>query len=113
MSVVHAMVAPEELIELAQGCDVAILMNHYLSGTELTASYRKAVGNHQDNAVMAKRAGVKTLVLTHFLGEIDQPVIREKIMHEVRQEFDGQVIWGEDLMRISVAQNGLAKIEGR
>ena len=102
----------EELIELAQGCDVAILMNHYLSGTELTSGYRKAVGNHRDNAVIAQRAGVKTLVLTHFLAQIDEPGIHEQILREVRQEFDGQVIWGEDLMRISLAGSQLAKIEG-
>jgi ribonuclease BN (tRNA processing enzyme) len=50
----------EELIELARGCDVLIVMNHYLSGTEPTASYRKGVGNHQDNAVIARRAEAKT-----------------------------------------------------
>jgi ribonuclease BN (tRNA processing enzyme) len=103
----------EEMIELAQGSDVLIHMNHYLSGTEPTASYRKACGNHQDNAMIAKRAGVKTLVLTHFLAHLDRPGIREQIISEVKQVFDGQVIWGEDLMRISIAKNGLAKIEGR
>jgi ribonuclease Z len=103
----------EDLIELARGCDLAILMNHYQSGTELTASYRQAVGNHQDNALIAKRAGVKTLVLTHFLAEVDQPDIREQILREVRQEFGGQVIWGEDLMQIRLAGPELAKIEAR
>jgi len=86
-------------------------MNHYFSGTEPTASYRKACGNHRDNAVIAKRAGVKTLVLTHVLTQIDQPGVREQIVHEIRQEFDGHVIWGEDLMRLTLAGPGLAKIE--
>jgi ribonuclease BN (tRNA processing enzyme) len=103
----------EELIELARGCDALIVMNHYLSGAEPTASYRKAVGNHQDNAVIARRAGVRTLVLSHFLAQLDRPAIREQILREVRQEFDGQVIWGEDLMRISLSKNGLAEVEGR
>jgi ribonuclease Z len=93
----------EELIELARGCDVAILMNHYLSGTEPTASYRAACGNHRDNAVIARRAGVKTLVLTHVLAHIDQPGVREQIIHEIKQEFDGRVIWGEDLMRLDIS----------
>jgi ribonuclease BN (tRNA processing enzyme) len=103
----------EELIELARGCDALIVMNHYLSGAEPSASYRKAVGNHQDNAVVARRAGVKTLVLSHFLAQLDQPAIREQVLREVRQEFKGQVIWGEDLMRISLVRNSLAKVEGR
>lgn len=99
----------EELIELARGCDVLIHMNHYFSGTEPTASYRLACGNHRDNAVIAKRAGVKTLVLTHFLAQIDQPGVRQQIIREVQQEFDGNVIWGEDLMRLTLAESGLVK----
>jgi ribonuclease BN (tRNA processing enzyme) len=101
----------EEVIELARGCDVAIPMNHYLSGTEPTASYRAACGNHRDNAVIARRAGVKTLALTHVLAQIDRPGIREQIIREVKQEFDGQVIWGEDLMRLTLRKHSLVKIE--
>jgi ribonuclease Z len=101
----------EEVIELARGCDVAILMNHYLSGTEPTASYRAACGNHKDNAVIAQRAGVKTLALTHVLAQIDQPGIREQIIREVKQVFAGQVIWGEDLMRLTLTEQGIVKIE--
>jgi ribonuclease Z len=91
-----------ELVELARGCDVLIQMNHHFSGTEPTANYRAAVGNHRDNAAIAKRAGVKTLVLTHFLSQIDQPGVREKIIHEIQQEFEGKVIWGEDLMQLTL-----------
>jgi ribonuclease Z len=101
----------EEVIELARGCDVAILMNHYLSGTEPTASYRAACGNHKDNAVIAQRAGVKTLALTHVLAQIDRPGVREQIIREVKQVFAGQVIWGEDLMRLTLTEHGLVKIE--
>ncbi|HZS03537.1 MAG TPA: MBL fold metallo-hydrolase [Blastocatellia bacterium] len=101
----------KEVIELARGCDVAILMNHYLSGTEPTASYRRACGNHRDNAVIARRAGVKTLVLTHVLSRIDRVGVREQIVREVSQEFDGRVVWGEDLMQLTLAEHGLVKIE--
>ena len=104
--------ASEELVELARGCDMLIHMNHYLSGTEPTASYRKACGNHRDNAVIAKRAGVKTLVLTHVLAQIDQPGVRERIVHEVQQEFEGKVIWGEDLMQLTLTGDGQVTIEG-
>jgi ribonuclease Z len=102
----------DELVELARGCDVLIHMNHHFSGTEPTASYRAACGNHRDNAAIAKRAGVKTLVLTHVLAQIDRPGIREQIVHEIQREFAGQVIWGEDLMRLSLSTAGVAAIEG-
>lgn len=87
-----------------------IQMNHHLSGTEPSASYRAAVGSYKDNAQIAKRAGVKTLVLTHFLAPIDQPGVRERIVHEIRQEFGGRGIRGEDLMQLTLAGSSLTGI---
>jgi ribonuclease BN (tRNA processing enzyme) len=82
----------DTIVELAKGCDILIHMNHYFSGTEPTPAYRAACGNHRDNAIIAKRAGAKTLVLTHLLAQIDQPGIREQIVHEIQQVFEGKVI---------------------
>ena len=53
--------------------------------------------------IIAKRAGVKTLVLTHLLAQIDLPGIREQIVHEIQQVFEGKVVWGEDLMRLGLS----------
>jgi ribonuclease BN (tRNA processing enzyme) len=102
-----------ELVELARGCDVLIQMNHHFSGTEPSAAYRAACGNHEDNARLARDAGVKTLVLTHLLPQIDRPGVRERIVHEIQRLFDGRVIWGEDLMRLDIAPSGVAAIEER
>ncbi len=101
----------DALVELARGCDMLIAMNHYFSGTEPTAAFRGATGNHRDNAQIARRAGVKTLVLTHLTPQIDLPGIREQIVHEIRQDFDGKVIWGEDLMRLSLSGSQISAIE--
>jgi ribonuclease BN (tRNA processing enzyme) len=103
--------ASDEIVALAKGCDVLIHMNHYFSGTAPSPAYRAACGNHKDNAVVAQRAGVKTLVLTHLLGQIDQPRIREQIVHEIQQIFDGKVVWGEDLMQLTFAGPVIAGIE--
>jgi hypothetical protein len=54
---------------------------------------------------------VKTLVLTHLLAQIDQPAIRERIVHEIQQDYDGRVIWGEDRMRIPVRAADVSSIE--
>jgi ribonuclease BN (tRNA processing enzyme) len=78
-------------------------MNHHFSGTEPTPSYRAACGNHVDNALVAQRAGAKTLVLTHLTPQLDRPGVRERILDEIAQVFHGRVIWGEDLMEIDVA----------
>jgi len=103
----------DAIVELAKGCDILIHMNHYFSGTEPSPAYRMACGNHRDNAVIAKRAGVKTLVLTHLLGQIDQPSVRELIVHEIQNIFEGKVIRGEDLMRLTLADARVSTIESR
>ncbi len=103
--------ACDEMIDLARGCDILIHMNHHFSGTEPTESYRRACGNHVDNAVTAARAGVKTLVLTHLLEKICNPETRERILDEIGQTFDGQVVWGEDLMRLTLSRPGIATVE--
>lgn len=103
----------DAIVELAKGCDILIHMNHYFSGTEPSPAYRAACGNHRDNAVIAKRAGAKTLVLTHLLGQIDQPSVREQIVHEIQTAFDGRVIWGEDLMTLTLAGSKVSAIETR
>ena len=103
--------ACDALTELARGCDILVHMNHHFSGTEPTAAYRAACGNHVDNAATAQKAGVKTLVLTHVLPQIDRPGIREQIVHEIQQVFSGRVIWGEDLMELTVAPTGVSAIE--
>jgi len=95
----------DALVELARGCDVLIHMNHYFSGREPSPSFRAACGNHRDNAALARRAGVKTLVLTHLTSEIDRPDVREQILREIREDYDGQVIWGQDLMEIPIGSN--------
>lgn len=99
------------LVQLAKGCDLFIAMNHFFSGSEPTAAFRLATGNHRDNAEIAKRAGVKTLVLTHLTEQIDQPTIREQIVHEIRQIFDGKLVWGEDLMKLGLVDARLSAIE--
>ncbi len=103
----------DSIIALAKGCDMLIAMNHYFSGTEPSTAYRSATGNHRDCATMAQRAGAKVLVLTHLLDQIDQPTIREQIVHEIQQEFAGKVIWGEDLMRLSLSGTRVGGIETR
>jgi ribonuclease BN (tRNA processing enzyme) len=93
--------ATDAIVELARGCDILIHMNHLFSGTAPTSAFRDAVGHHKGNARAAQRAGVKTLVLVHAVPSIDQPRIRERIVHEIRQEFSGNVVWGHDLMQLT------------
>jgi ribonuclease Z len=90
----------DSIVELAKDCDILIHMNHAFSGTSPSAAFRDAVGHHKGNAIVAQRAGVKTLVLVHPPPAIDQPRIREQMVHEIQQQFSGKVVWGEDLMQL-------------
>ena len=101
----------EDVITLAKNCDVLIVMNHFFSGTEPTDSFRRVCGSHLDNAAVAEKADVKTLVLSHVLEQIDQPGIREKIITDVGKIYKGNIIWGEDLMQIPIAGPDLHKLE--
>lgn len=102
---------PPALIELARGCDVLIHMNHYFSGTEPTDIYRVVCGNHEDVAQVASAAGVKTLVLTHFLEQIDQPGLREHIVREIAKTFHGHIVWGEDRMEVPIKGPKMFRME--
>lgn len=91
-----------DIVKLSEGVDVLIHMNHYRTGTEVTEIYRAVCGNHIDTAHVARKAGAKTLVLTHFLEQIDQTGVREQILREMMEIYDGNIIWGEDLMEIPI-----------
>jgi len=90
----------EPFIEFAKDADVLIHMNHFLSGTELTPEYRIMSGSHLDNAETAKRAGVGMLVVTHLQPDLDKFGVKERMVAEMAQVFDGGIIVGEDLMQV-------------
>lgn len=90
------------LVSLAKGSDILI--------------YDAALGPAQDISPpnvyhtppadigkAAKRAGVKTLVLSHFMPPYIEAKTR-RILSAVKDEFDGEVILAEDLM--TLAANG-------
>src|SRR5262245_18181278 len=92
----------ETVIELAHKVDVLIHMMHLASGTEPSAQFRKSSGAHTDVAEVARRAKVGALVLSHFTPQIDTPGTRERLIAEMSGIYRGPIIWGEDLMTLSV-----------
>ncbi len=90
----------EPFIEFAKGADVLIHMNHFLSGTELTSEYRVMSGSHIDNAEIAKSADVGMLVLTHLQPDLDAFGVRERMVTEMAEIYEGPIVVGHDLMEI-------------
>ena len=100
-----------ELAEFAKGADVLVHEVMYLPGVEaLVRRLPNAtrLGAHllaahtvcEDVGRIAAQAGVKTLVLSHFVPGDDPSITDDQWAQDVRKHFKGQIIVGKDLMEI-------------
>jgi ribonuclease BN (tRNA processing enzyme) len=100
-----------ELVEFSRGADVLVHEVMYLPGVEAllrrvsnAATLREhLLASHtvtEDVGRVAAQAGVKTLVLTHFVPGDDPSITDENWTEGVRKHYDGRVIVGRDLMVI-------------
>ena len=100
-----------ELAEFAKGADVLVHEVMYLPGIEALIKRlpnAKRLREHlmaahtvpEDVGKIAAQAGVKTLVLSHFVPGDDPSITDEQWAEGVRAHFKGQVIVGKDLMEI-------------
>ena len=100
------------LVRLAEGADV-LVHEVLLRSPEETADWlrlpvehplvRHIVRSHtsyRDVGRLAKEAGVGTLVLSHFVPG-DETVDEAKVLSAIRETFDGEVVFGADLMEIA------------
>jgi len=90
----------EAIEELAQGADMLIHMCYFISGSFLKPDQKLTSSGHLEAARTAAKAGVKTLIATHFTPQLDALGVKEKCLGEMREVFDGRIIWGKDLMEI-------------
>lgn len=93
---------PESMIELSKNADMLIHMCHFASGMEPTDAYRQASGNHMDIAEVARRANVRTVVLSHMIHLLDRPGVMERLVAEMKTIYDGNIVIGRDLMKLSL-----------
>ena len=100
-----------ELAEFAKGADVLVHEVMYLPGIEklirqlpdakrLRAHLMAAHTSTEDVGRVAAQAGVKTLVLSHFVPGDDPSITDEQWAEGVRKNFKGRIIVGKDLMEI-------------
>ena len=100
-----------ELAEFTKGADVLVHEVMYLPGIERLikqSSGAKRLREHllaahtstEDVGKIAAQAGVKTLVLTHFVPGDDPSITDEQWAEGVRRHFKGRIIVGKDLMEI-------------
>jgi len=100
-----------ELAEFAKGADVLVHEVMYLPGIDALVSRlpnAKRLREHLMTAhtspeqvgKIAAQAGVKTLVLSHFVPGDDASITDEQWSEDIRKNFKGRVIVGKDLMEI-------------
>lgn len=85
-------------VDLAQGADLLVAESTFLSeDAVLAAEYKHLTA--ADAARLARDAGVRRLVLTHFSQRYPE---NERFGQEARAIFGGDVVVGEDLARVAV-----------
>ena len=100
-----------ELAEFAKGADVLVHEVMYLPGVEALVRRLPNAGRLREHLLaahtvpedvgrVAAQAGVKTLVLSHFVPGDDPSITDEQWAHDVRKHFKGRIIVGKDLMEI-------------
>ena len=100
-----------ELAEFAKGADVLIHEVMYLPGIEALLKRlpnAKRLREHlmaahtlpEDVGKIAAQAGVKTLVLSHFVPGDDASITDEQWSEGARKYFKGKIVVGRDLMEI-------------
>jgi ribonuclease BN (tRNA processing enzyme) len=100
-----------ELAEFAKGADVLVHEAMYLPGVEALARRlpnAKRLREHllaahtlpEDVGRIAAQAGVKNLVLNHFVPGDDLSITDEDWARDVRKHFKGRIVVGKDLMEV-------------
>ena len=90
------------LTELAAGADVLVHMCHFINGVVTDPRLTGCCSGHLDAARTARDAQVSTLVLVHLTEQVSRPGIRERLLYEAGQIFDGHIIFGEDLLDVPI-----------
>jgi ribonuclease Z len=98
------------LTSLAAGADVLLHMCHFVNGAEGDPRLTAATSGHLDAARTALDAGAGTLVLVHITEQVEQPGVRERVIHEAAEIFPGRIIFGEDRLDISIDAGPIERV---
>lgn len=101
----------KDLAEFAKGADVLVHEIMYLPAVESLVKRLPNAGRlrqhllaahtlPEDVGKVASQAGVKTLVLTHFVPGDDPAITEEQWTQGIRQYYKGQIVVGRDLLEI-------------
>jgi ribonuclease BN (tRNA processing enzyme) len=101
----------ENLIRLATGADVLVhealwpgAIDRLVANVSNAATLKRSIVSHHTSAAeagrVAKQAGVKTLVLSHFVPPEDPEITDRMWMEAASTHFDGRIVVGKDLLEL-------------
>ena len=101
----------ENLIKLANGADVLVHealfpagVDRLVAGVANAVTLKQSILSHhtsaEDAGRVAKKAGVKTLVLSHFVPPEDPEITDRMWIDAASAHFDGKIVVGKDLLEI-------------
>lgn len=96
---------------LSRDCDVLVHMCHYISGTELNREFAKGCMGHLELARLGRDANVRNLVVSHVTEQMDVPGVRERLIREMGDIYQGNLFFGEDLMQIPIDSPNPRKLD--
>lgn len=95
----------EGLLKLAQGADLLVQACHIprnqTDSVEMKFLTESILPSSGDVGSIAAEAGVKQMVLTHMSASMNENNF-EEIYADVRQDFDGEIILGHDLLELEI-----------
>lgn len=101
----------DDIVALAKGADVLVHdalfpagIDRLVAAVPNAATLKQSILSHHTSAAdagrIARAAGVKTLVLSHFVPPDDPAITDQMWIDAARAHFDGRIVVGKDLLEI-------------
>lgn len=88
----------ESVTELSRDVDTMISLCTMIQDDADGTPEAQYMSGTVDVAKMAQEAGARRLVLTHQHPKLDRPGQTERAIRDITRHYDGEVIWGRDMM---------------
>lgn len=93
----------DSVVELARGADMLVCMCWDTDRAMEVDGLSRGMTGTPSAALLAARAGIGTLVLTHIGPHLDSRPVRAEGLREAAAVFDGEIVFGEELQTLDVA----------
>ena len=92
----------ESVVNLSKNVDTMICLCTYIEDEADGTAEAEYMCGSTTASKMAQEAGAKKLVLVHQTDVMDNTGETERAIRDVSKHYDGEIIWGEELMSIDV-----------